>query len=1023
MKKFIWSFLFGVITLSLYAQSDESIYEQAEEMLDLGNWNEAFNLYSSLLKKYPDNANLNFKAGYVLLNNGDAEKSIVFLEKAIKNIDTSLQENVSFNNKKAPLETYYYLGKAYHQNYKFEESLIVLSKLKKYLDPKFDEDFIENIDLVMRYDTNGSILIKTPVKMEVQNLGGNVNSIYSEHSPVFTADENMLFFTSTRSNGKEKLPNGEYDEDIYFSISDDDGRWEESKSIGNLINTKDHDATVSISIDGRELFIYREDDEGSIYVSVLDNNNQWTNPKKLPKPINSKYRETHASLGADNMTLYFTSDRPGGFGGLDIYVVKRLPNGEWGIPQNLGPQINTPFDEEGPYIHPDGKTLFFSSKGHNSMGGYDIFYSFFDEEKKEWTKPQNLGYPINTTMDDVFYVPTPDGKRAYYASKQFNSLGKTDIFLITIPGLKEKGLTVLSGYIVAADGSVPENIVITVTDVKTGNLEGIYTPNPTTGKYLFILRPGKTYNVSIEADGYSYYSENITVAKGSSYKKIKRTIKLKPIILGDVNEEYFVKFEMNEDELSPGIKRELDNMARFLNVNKDLNLTIDLSNPNVNMELNNRRKNAIKKYLVNKGVEENRIFTDKDVEKSIKLTILNNSDAEPEHKYGKYLIGLLPNNSLSNDQRDKIKNVVEIEDKNKYFHIVADNQNVILEIKKELIKNGVPESSISYGEHEKSDAINLIANVNIFVQIEHNVNNDFLTEKEKKELEHFINSYGKTNYFNIITQNKKIAELYKSYLIQQGVKEVVISDKINPVKVNIQILEKETKYPVVKLEVKEQETKLDTETKEKLNQIINKYGKNKKYFIGDKNNTRTSNIIKFLKSKGLNAYKLTNNKVNGVKIKVYERIGEWSELSIKNYDKNAKEVKVYAILFDFDKWRTTKFDDILYNLYYYMKNNPGAQIALHGYTDNQGSKEYNIILSRKRAQFVKDFLVTKGIEASRIRIYAHGKDNQISIDISPETRKYNRRVEFSVIRQGNKQKLICIPVQVPEKYKIKIKKE
>ncbi len=1023
MRKLYGLLLFTIIFLFFsnfaMAQSDEDVYYRAEEMLEVENWPEAFSLYSSLLKKYPDNANLNFKAGFALLNNGDAEKAIFFLEKAMRNIDTASTATESFKETKAPLETYFYLGKAYHQNYKFDESLFILSKLKKYLNPKYDKDFLDRINLVMRYDTNGARLIKYPVKMDVKNLGDSINTPFSEHSPVFTADESLLFFTSRRPNGHKKLSDGEYDEDIYFALSDDDGNWEKAKNIGEVINTEEHDATVSISIDGRELYLYREDDKGSIYVSTLDNTNHWTKPVKLPKPINSKYRETHASLGADNMTLYFTSDRPGGYGGLDIYVVKRLPNGEWGIPQNLGPEINTPYDEEGPYIHPDGKTLFFSSKGHTSMGGYDIFYSTYNENTGKWSKPKNLGYPINTTMDDVFYVPTPDGKRAYYASKQFNSMGKTDIFLITIPGLQEKGLTVLSGYIMTAEGTVPENVTITVTDVKTGDVEGIYTPNPTTGKYLFILRPGKDYNVSVEADGFSYYSENISVPKGSSYKKLKKTIKLNPIIIGDINEEYFVKFNPNDTALIPGIKRELDNMARFLQVNKDLKLYIDVSNRDANPSLIQQRKNAIKNYLVAKGVSPDRIYTDVPVKDAVKLTILNNTDVNLTHKFGKYLIGVVPETTLTTSQKHKVDALVEKNGKQTYYHIVADDEHAVTLIKKELINKGVPEEAITYGPNEKADAINLIANSNIFTQMEHNAGNDFLTDREKNELDHLIGSYTKDNTYNIITNNKEVAGLVKDYLQSHGITNIKVSGDKDPVCVNLQILEKDLSNPIVKIEVPENQTLLEAPVKEKLKKIIKHYGKQPTYFVADKNPQRAANIIAYLKDNGLNARKMPHKKISGVKIEVFEKVGKWSELPMKNYDINAKEIEVRAILFDFDKWKTTKFDDVLYNLYHYMKHNPSAVIALHGYTDNQGDAAYNVILSRKRAQFVKDFLVTKGIASDRIKIYAHGKNNQIAIDLNPETRRFNRRVEIEVIKQGNRQKLIAIPVQVPEKYKIK----
>ena len=1023
---FLFFSVLSVFSLLGQKNDDEKLFYQAEEYIEVENWDKAFELYKKILANEPDNANVNFKAGFCLLNDDQAEKAIPFLEKAMKNIDEEGKAEDSYDNKKAPLETYYFLGKAYHRAYRFDESLFVLSKLKTKLDPKQDKDFIKDIDYLMRCDTNGATLMKYPVKMIVKNLGDSINTPYSEHSPVFTADESILFFTSRRPNGHDVLPDGQYDEDIYYAYSDDDGNWGKAKNIGDIINTKEHDATVSISIDGSELYLYREDDRGSIYVSRLDENNNWTKPEKLPDPINTKYRETHASLGADNMTLYFTSDRPGGYGGLDIYVVRRLPNGKWGIPQNLGPAINTLYDEEGPFIHPDGKTLFFSSKGHNTMGGYDIFYSTYDEETRTWSKPSNLGYPINTTADDVFYVPTPDGKRAYYASKQFNSLGRTDIFLITLPGLEEKGLTVLSGYIVTAQGDVPDNVSITVTDVKTGDVEGVYTPNPKTGKYLFILRPGKDYNVAVEADGFSYFSENISVPKGSAYKKIKKVIKLNPIILGDIEDEYYVKFNPQDTSLIPGIKRELDNMAKFMKVNDTLKLNVLLSDESAkDEEFNKLRKQAIKNYLVSKGINADRIFTDKKVPGGVNLIILNNDEntaaknqnAAIGHKYAKYLIGVMPDNNLTVTQKEKINDIVKKEGELFYYNIVTDNQEYANQIKSSLVKAGVPEKAISVSSNKDMNAINIIANSNIVVKLEHKSAGSELSANEKNTLDHLFGSYGSNEKYNIISGNDKLAGKVKDYLRSKGIPadKIAVSDKIDPLAINIHIIQGVSQVNPVVLEFTKGETGLGNKNKQILDEAIKKYGK-VPFVIQDNNRERLNNIKNYLASKGVTVSNANNG--NSVVVKVVET-EKWSEEPLKDYTTTAKEIKVRAILFDFDKWQTDKFDDVLYNLYNYLKNNPDAKIAIHGYTDLQGDEDYNIILSRKRAEFVKNYLVKRGINPKALVIKAHGEANQISIDLNPETRKYNRRVEFEVLKQGKKQKLICIPVQVPDKFRIK----
>jgi hypothetical protein len=202
-------------------------------------------------------------------------------------------------------------------------------------------------------------------------------------------------------------------------------------------------------------------------------------------------------MSFDQNQLFFTSDRKGGYGGLDIYRVRKLPNGNWSKAQNLGPKINTPFDEEGPYIHPDGTSLFFASRGHNTMGGFDVFVSYIDAEE-QWSTPQNLGYPINTPDDNVYYVPSVDGRRAYYASYANNSLGNYDIFRIDLSESHIRNQTVIAGFARGLDGKILENAVITLTDLDD-NLFGIYTPDAASGKFLFILPRGQKFKVIFES--------------------------------------------------------------------------------------------------------------------------------------------------------------------------------------------------------------------------------------------------------------------------------------------------------------------------------------------------------------------------------------------------------------------------------------------------------------------------------------------------------------------------------------------
>lgn len=515
--------------------SDKKKYFLAEIYVDNGNFQKALRLYKELLSNDEDNANLNFKIGFCYLNIvAEKLESISYLEKAIKNVSDDYAPE-SFKEKNAPVEALFFLGKAYHLNYQFQDAIGIFQDLISRL-PDYDTEFINKINREIQMCKNGIELVKNPVNMVINNLSDTINSKFSEHSPVFSADESVLIFTSNRkgSTGGKLTLEGNYFEDIYISYKEN-GEWTTPQSIGDSINTANHEATIGLSVDGQQLFIYKDEfnnGDGNIFHSKLDGD-VWSVPKKLGTTVNTKARETHASLSADGNTLYFTSERKGGYGGLDIYKVKMLPNGQWGLAQNLGQTINTPYNEEGQYIHPDGVTLFFSSEGHNSMGGFDIFSTSVNEDGT-YTEPTNIGYPINTTDDDVFYVPTPDGKRAYYSSFQAGGIGQTDIYLITLPESEEKALTVMSGVITLGSGEPSQDITITITDAETDELIGVYTPNSKTGKFLFILTTGRNYNVLYEAEDRELsYTETLNVPKESAYEEVHRAIELNPVIVGE----------------------------------------------------------------------------------------------------------------------------------------------------------------------------------------------------------------------------------------------------------------------------------------------------------------------------------------------------------------------------------------------------------------------------------------------------------------------------------------------------------
>ncbi|HXB12103.1 MAG TPA: hypothetical protein VNZ45_08975, partial [Bacteroidia bacterium] len=359
-------------------------------------------------------------------------EAIAYFNKAITAVSTNYSGS-SYNEKNAPLIAYKFLGDAYHLNYQFDNAIDTYGKYISVMAEK------NSTDKVLLAETNrkiemcktGKILVASPVKVKIEDLGLNVNSIYADYSPVISADQSSLFFTSRRngSTGGLKDEEGNFLEDIYMTTKTKGG-WSKAANIGAPINTSENEATVGISADGQTILIYKDDNgDGNIYSTSLDGD-KWSKPVKLNENINTKYWEPSAFISADGNTLYFTSDRPGGYGGRDLYTSKQTPKNDWGKAVNMGPEINTQYDEDAPFIHPDEKTLYFSSNGHNTMGGFDIFISMLSDDTV-WSEPINAGYPINTPDDDIYYVVSPDGLKAYFSSFREKGVGEKDIYMAT----------------------------------------------------------------------------------------------------------------------------------------------------------------------------------------------------------------------------------------------------------------------------------------------------------------------------------------------------------------------------------------------------------------------------------------------------------------------------------------------------------------------------------------------------------------------------------------------------------------
>lgn len=538
MKKFLL-LIFSLVLLSAQAQLPTGSYKDyfkegsflmLEENYDLAlrNFLRAYEMDSS-------SANINYNVGACYLKSAnDKAKAESYLTKAVAKIDKNYKMDDP-SEKAAPPLAHYYYGQALHINYKFDEAIAQYDKFATFIGN--DKSWKKDLEYYKRQSTFAKEVVAAPINVQITNMGDSINSEYPDYSPVLSSDERTMIYTTRRpsSTGGEKTPDGTFFEDIVVSYKDDKGKWSKPVALSSYVNTNGHEASVNLSPDGQTLIVFRDDGgNGNIYYSTW-NGKTWTSLQEFGSDINTKAWESHACLTNDGNTIYFVSDREGGFGGRDIYRCVKLPNGKWSKALNVGPVINTEYDEDGAFMHPDGKTFFFASKGHKSMGGFDLMFSILDEDNK-FTEPFNLWHPINTPDDDVFYTTSPDGKRAYYSSAKEGGYGEKDIYMISIPGQTEKPLALFRGQIIAAEGeSLPEDIQIVVREKNSGEIVGTYRPKIVNGTFSTILPPGKEYNFSYQSEGNEFFNEDVYVTNDLSYQEIRKEISLEPVkLLGKV---------------------------------------------------------------------------------------------------------------------------------------------------------------------------------------------------------------------------------------------------------------------------------------------------------------------------------------------------------------------------------------------------------------------------------------------------------------------------------------------------------
>lgn len=600
MKKIFLLFLLFLLFFeyNLFSQSnrnDTKKYNEALEYISNNKYTSADNILKELLRKHKDNLDYIYNKGICEIYTGKEDQAIEHFNQIINDYnETKVEKNMT-------KPSYFYEAKAYHNLYMFDQEIETLNKLNtfelKEIQKKQLKKSLEGANNAKKIFFDFKPIIIT--RLDILNSG------YDDHTPIPTSDGKKLYFTSKRPggvSGDALSEEGKYYEDIWFW----DGK-NNPVNIGPPVNTIEHDATGGLSLDGKELFIYRTKNNkpGNLYSAKLTPGGKWANPVKLGKNINKKRAvERHAALSPDGKKLYFSTDMKGGKGGRDIWVSELQEDGKWGKPTDLN--INTEYDEEAPYMLSDGLTFYFSSKGYRGMGGYDIFKCMLQSDGT-FSKPENIGFPINTVEDDVFFFPVSSEDIAYFTRRKTDN---AEIFKTMFPDNTLIVESDVKGKEVEKD-LYPVSADIKIYDVNSDKEPDAFTLKLEKSKYKSVVIPDKDYKFVYEAPGYVFDTQDIPVKDMTDKELIEKSPVLVKIEKGKTEKFKNTFFDKGSSDLNNYTKKELDIIAE--NFNKYDSLVVNFSTENYTTEgslLSNKRKQKVVDYLLNKGIAENRIYTD-----------------------------------------------------------------------------------------------------------------------------------------------------------------------------------------------------------------------------------------------------------------------------------------------------------------------------------------------------------------------------------------------------------------------------
>lgn len=572
----------------------QSIFDKAQEQLNANNYDQAVKLLQDAIKADPG-----FQ--FALIQLGDINRKLKSYELAKQNYANALALGGN-------LEPRFYYGYAETEIYT-GDYVNALKNINHFINTYNgnDLDFINRSKKYLKDCEFAIEALKNPVKYDPINIGPVINSIHRDYFPSVTADGNQIIFTRKTDDNED-----------FFLSTRKDNAWTTPIPLSEKINTsKYNEGAQSISPDGMYLFFTgcnRPDGLGrcDIYVSHK-NGKDWGEPFNLGAPVNSSYWESQPAISPDGSTLFFVSNRPGGIGGYDIWKSTLKADGYWAAPENLGPDINTPYDEHTPFIHPDGKTLYFSSNGWPGMGNKDIFMSRVSEENGKWSTPENLGYPINTFNEETGLIVSPDGTYGLFSSILKSGYGDMDIYQFTMPESKKPlPITYVKGIVADKESKAFLEARVQVVDLNSKQVVYNDYTSSATGDFLAVMPINGNYAFNVSADGYLFYSENYQLDDTYTNKPFIVSVNLDRLVIGKTMVMQNIFFNTNEYNLLPASVIELNTLKDLLKNNTNLEIEIQGHTDNIgsdaqNEKLSLQRAKAVYTYMIENGIKAERL--------------------------------------------------------------------------------------------------------------------------------------------------------------------------------------------------------------------------------------------------------------------------------------------------------------------------------------------------------------------------------------------------------------------------------